>query len=1052
MNQPVYLTLVKYVRGIFGLLGLNSLTTIFTAVLVFLAITVIQAQLHCINYTSQDGLPADHVTCGALDQDGFMWIGTVGGVCWYDGRRFVNYSNLGIGELPGAIVVNCITVDSKNDIWIGSQRQGIFRYQRDIHLWTRYHEDAPGSRQIPSNEIETLYAGKEGVMWYGGGPSGLSRIDIVQDTIIHYFLDSFPRRNRWPNAVYEIERSIQDENLLIFIGQGYIFQFDVKSKEIELLSNQDDPVGDMEPEFSPHSMVQSDDGKIWLGTWINGLWQYNLNQNELKKIHPHPPSDDNQWRVGVIKGVGNEIWAMPRKVGLYNYNNSDDKWELYQAEPYNRNGLMAAEYSGGLVSDNGDVWIFSTKGISLLVPEYQSFRYHDDEVSKLNFFLDSYFDSITAQYHMAYGGEHGAFKIFDRDFNLLRSLNFRHDGSFQAIYKIRNVDDQNYFISSDLLQLDRKRKGLITAGFSGIETEGRYVDLIKDQFGKYWLLVNDNSVIRYDPITLHSDTYIITDHSNDQNNLYSNYDIAEIGDYIWIAAGSELVVWSNQPEPLSQRYHFYNEELIEVSNASDVKHKGYIEKIIPDGDNCAWILMHVEGLIKVCHGAASHGLSLTERRDKKDLPQLQSPIDMVRGLNNDYWIATHNGLVHADDSLTSFRVFNQSHGLRSSKLEQGLSIANEKLLVGMPKGFVEVDMHKLMNQRSEIDCHIIMAKIDTILLDDSSQRKFHYKQNDFSVEVAVPNFHDAQTVSYAHRLSGVNDDWVYTSSGQYSFQYDNLTAGAYTFEVKARSESIPWSDVTSLDFRIEAPFWERLWFRILAMLTGIAIVYLIYRLRLRRELEKEKINTEFARLENIALRSQMNPHFIFNSLNSIKSLMLLDRKGESIKYLTHFSKMVREVLSISQETSISLERELALLALYIEMEQLRFKDRFTYHLEVDPSVQITELFIPPLLIQPYVENAIWHGLMHKDGEAVLKINLTIQGGQVNIIIEDNGIGRAASRLLSEQSMSHRKKRLGMQINERRVALMNNSSSIVIEDLYHVDRSAAGTRVIIQLQS
>jgi len=812
----------------------------------------LQGQVHCINYTSQDGLPADHVTCAVEDQDGFMWIGTSGGLCWFDGRRFVDYSYRGSGEAPGAIMIMCVVVDDNNNIWVGTRRQGIYCYDRQNNSWKRYHKDATGGRRILSNEIEALYIDEEGIIWYGGGPSGLSKIDTRKESIEHYFLDEFPRRNRWPNAVYGIQQYSGNEDQLVFIGQGYIFLFDKKTEEISMLPNQDQPIGKMEVEYSPHSLAQLGDDKIMLGTWINGLWEYDIGDHELSKLTPEPHNLDDQWRVQVVKGGENNVWTIHRKTGVFDYNPSEETWALNQSEPYNRNSLLSAEYVGAYVSKDSLVWVFTTNGLSLIVPEYQAIRYHDYDVEKLNFFLESSYDSSTREYSMAYAGDHGAFKILDEDFNIKEVHNFRTSPSFQAVYKLRIIDGKQYLLSDDLFLYDDKSHDLISAQFDMPQSEGRYVDMIEDQTGRHWFLMSNKSLIRFNPETQDYKKYVINDHLLDDSDLYRYADMANIGDYIWVAAGSELVIYPKEGGELSWRYQFNNQGLTKVTSSTAIQERGYIEQIVKVDESCAWILMNTEGLIKVCNNHDGT-LTLKEIRNKHNLSQLQSPIDMVKGVADDYWIATHNGLVHADHSLSTFRVFNQMHGLKSTNLGQGLNHTNGKLLVGMPKGFAEVDMTQLLEQRLNTRCKITEATIDTTDLTSSDQREFTHSQNDLAIMVSTPIYHDSRTVQYAHRLSGINEEWVYSASDQYVFQYDNLPSGKYTFEAKAKSESMPWSDVTSLQFVIKSPFWSQPWFRILMTLFTLSMIYLIYKLRMRGVIEKEKIKTQIAQLENIAL-------------------------------------------------------------------------------------------------------------------------------------------------------------------------------------------------------
>ena len=1005
---------------------------------------------HCLNFTSQDGLPADHVTCGVQDKDGFMWLGTAGGVTWFDGRRFVDYSNRGTGSTPGSILINCIAVASNNYIWIGTEQEGLFHYDRKKDHWTRYHSSALDPYKISANDVKTIHADPEGSIWFSAGNTGLAQIELSQRTINYFKLDAFPRRNRRPNAPYSIHTSIYDQNKFIISGQGYLFEFDKNNRRFSLLPNQEGLFPEMAQEFSTHSLAQLDNGEIWIGTWINGTWKYDIEQQKLKKRLLNINKAENPWRNTVLKGADKDVWVFSRKLGVYNYNQNTDKWHFYQPQAYNRNSLIAADYTGGYIDKDNNIWIFTTKGLSLVIPEHQAFSYHDHEVENLNFFLDSHYDPNTKEYYMAFAGDHGAFKVFDADLQLKSTYNFRLDGSFQTIYKIRSIDGQIYLVSDRLFKYDKGKKALTEVKFKGLNHKGAHIDFLKDRDGFYWFLFRNKTLIRYHPQQNSSSKFTIDDHENDQNNLYRYSDIEEIGDYIWVATGTELLLQSRSADLPIKRYHLQEDQFIKVSSSSDVINKRFIEKIIKFDEQCAWLLMNKEGMIKICYDESSGQLKTVDRKNKHHLAQLQSPIDMITGDHNDYWIATHNGLIHSDEKLENFDVFNQTHGLRATQLEQGLSSSNGHLFIGMPKGFAMVNKEKLIQQRPPLSCSIIHASVDTFDLFSKDYHSFDHYINTLKFEIGSPNFQDARSTKYAHRLSPIHTEWVLTGSDQYQFQYDQLSPGDYTLEAKAKAGSAPWSEVKTLSFQISAPFWQSSWFRIFSLLLIATIAYALYKYRMNRALEQEKINTQIAQLENTALRSQMNPHFIFNSLNSIKSLMLLDRKDESIGYLTKFSKMVREVLSISQETLIPLDRELSLLSNYIDMEQLRFNDRFEYQLKVTPHLDLESIHVPPLMIQPYVENAIWHGLMHKEGKALLKIDVTKKEEYIQIIVEDNGIGRVASNKMSAQAPAYRKKQMGMKINERRIALTDQSSSIQVEDLYDQHGVASGTRVTIEI--
>ena len=203
-----------------------------------------------------------------------------------------------------------------------------------------------------------------------------------------------------------------------------------------------------------------------------------------------------------------------------------------------------------------------------------------------------------------------------------------------------------------------------------------------------------------------------------------------------------------------------------------------------------------------------------------------------------------------------------------------------------------------------------------------------------------------------------------------------------------------------------------------------------------------------------ALRAQMNPHFIFNSLNSINKYILKNDHANASRYLSRFAKLIRLILDNSNSKEVALSNELEALKLYIEMESLRFTNKFSYEIIIDENVSIYTLQVPPLIIQPYVENAIWHGLLHKETGGHLSVFVKYtHDNMLQCTIEDNGIGRArASELKSKSATAN--KSLGMKLTEERIIMLNRytalDASIEIIDLENKEGEAASTKVILTI--
>ena len=241
---------------------------------------------------------------------------------------------------------------------------------------------------------------------------------------------------------------------------------------------------------------------------------------------------------------------------------------------------------------------------------------------------------------------------------------------------------------------------------------------------------------------------------------------------------------------------------------------------------------------------------------------------------------------------------------------------------------------------------------------------------------------------------------------------------------------------------------------ILLFLLGIFILRNLS-LKRRSELQKQKLESEKKQteLEMQALRAQMNPHFIFNCLSSINRFILKNESKAASNYLTRFSRLMRLVLNNSQKPLITLEDELEMLELYLEMERLRFKNSFDYAITFLNAIDSDNVFIPPLLLQPFCENAIWHGLMNKEGQGRLDIELNMEGNILNCVIRDNGVGREKAEELKSKT-AEKEKSMGLQITTERLALLNKEKGLhtfyEIEDLKNENGNASGTKVILKI--
>ena len=332
-----------------------------------------------------------------------------------------------------------------------------------------------------------------------------------------------------------------------------------------------------------------------------------------------------------------------------------------------------------------------------------------------------------------------------------------------------------------------------------------------------------------------------------------------------------------------------------------------------------------------------------------------------------------------------------------------------------------------------------------------------HNENDLTFEFVGLQFGNPAQNRYRYRLDPYDEAWVHAGS-RHPARYTSLRPGKYTFRVAAANSDGVWNEQGKfVHLNILYPWWSTWWFRILTILGLALAAYSIYRYRIsqiRREAgTRVAFERKLADEKLSALKAQMNPHFIFNCLNSIEHYIIKNDRKKASEYLGNFSRLMRLTLQSSRVSFVPLNEELEALRLYLKMESLRFTGNFDYEIKVDDQIDSGALEVPPMLIQPFVENAILHGLMHKKGDGKVSISIQQADNHLLCLVEDNGIGRTRARELSAGRSSNRRS-FGMQITEDRIRMINElydaEADVEVVDLFDAEGAAVGTRVVLCL--
>lgn len=317
----------------------------------------------------------------------------------------------------------------------------------------------------------------------------------------------------------------------------------------------------------------------------------------------------------------------------------------------------------------------------------------------------------------------------------------------------------------------------------------------------------------------------------------------------------------------------------------------------------------------------------------------------------------------------------------------------------------------------------------------NEQAELHYPDNSVTIGFDAIDFSNAEGNRFAWQVTPSADTGWHLLNGQRSISFSDLAPGAYHVRFRLFSANNRWPEqYKELTLRVYPPFWKSKWFITLIALAFLSATTLLYRYRMARVREKLNLDKQVAEYEMKALHAQMNPHFIFNALNSIREMILRDDNRNASRYLSRFARLIRLNLEHSRQTFISLQQNIEYLESYLEMEQLRFPD-FSFQIDVSRDLDRNEVRLAPMLIQPLVENAIWHGLLPKHSDKWVHIRFFHEAAQLVCEIEDNGIGIRES--LNKKTGQNTHRSVGISNIQERIAVLNEKyrirCSLVIRD-------------------
>jgi ligand-binding sensor domain-containing protein/two-component sensor histidine kinase len=982
-----------------------------------------------------NSLPDNALFCLFTDSRGIVWIGSGNGLARYDDHansfHLISLYPKNDKSHPNGNIINAISEDSHGLIWIGTG-EGLCSFDVKTNRFQRFvHNDRSGS--ISDDHIRDIKLGPDGVLWIAT-IHGLNKLDPVTMRFTSFFHDIADSSTISTSLVRDIAfdkdgnlwtGSISDDKLYLDCFNTRTYHCKHFTKYVPEHSSASNLLSVIFPQ-NPGNMVTSlnfdRNGRLWIGSSMSGLSLF-LPDTKIFYDYAKNPIDPDGLRsnniISIYEDQSGMIW-IGTLAGAERFNPNESKFILYRSQLMDSVATDQKTVQAFAEDNFHRLWIGTSNGLFILdrnTGKFTQFIWSKNKPESVNE------NSITAICRDRQGsmwiGTLNGLKFFDPAKNVLRSYYAEGNDSSLANNNISSiVCDKNgdlliagrpgfSIYKSQMHQFVNYNKGAP----GGLLNKRNNNIVFEDSHGRIWLGTQARGLIQYDIKNGKIENF--TRQGNEISSLAATYVSS-------IAQDHKGIIWIGTRSGLSR----FNENTRTFTNFT-------AKAGLPD--------VRIKQLLI----------------DDKDR----------------IWMSSNRGISMLDESRASFTNYDPSDGLQGWEFSEPSAFQTHDgyFCYGGTNGFNM--FHPDSIKKNPFIPPVIVRRItifDQPLNLDSSNSvmnslKLSYDQNFFSFVFAALNFDHPEKNKFACQLIGFDKKMVQLGTS-HSISYTNVPPANYTLKVMASNNDGVWNEVGyKLKLTIVPPFWATWWFRAIVIFLLLFAVFLYFKLRENR-IKKEQarqtaINKRIAELRMSALQAQMNPHFIFNSLSSIQHLISIREKEEAISYLSKFSKLVRQILENSRENTVSIKSELELLELYIQLEQLRFNHRFEYHLVIDKKIDMENTEIPPLLIQPYIENAIVHGLVNKEGKGDLWFSMERNNGSVVCKIEDNGIGRArAQEIKQKKDLKH--KSLGITVTNERIAtltaLMEYKTEVLIEDLFEPNQGPEekaqprGTRVTIRI--
>jgi ligand-binding sensor domain-containing protein len=951
-----------------------------------------------IRYGEAQGLPSENIYFAIEDLSHKIWFATDNGVSRFDGVTFENYSiDQGLADNE----IFSIYQDHGGRIWFLSY-SGIPSFFYKNQFFNSKNLRALSSIN-PGNFLSAIYEDKSSNIYLGSKNGLLYKIDAHSSESSIVWSSS--------NAtIYFVSKNSKEE-LELYYEINSLLTIGKNCQDIFIC-------GKDWFEFPPR-VTKLKDGRIVAGNGNKLLYfaeDHLISYVDFEKIAPTSSI------LNIQEDGDGVIWVSTTD-GVFAADSLFEKWSYF---------LEGISIRSAMKDHEGGLWFTSEDGVYYFAnPSVlgSNFEPMVDRGAATALAIDS-LDNIIIGY------DNGQIALVSGD-NLDDSKLFalpRVGNRESKINHILPLSNESFLVSSSM--------GSFRVTGDGIEqcsrlNSRRIVEYSNSGFG---CICNS---FGWDLIALDScenwETSLHTSSDPKDRKRCSDVDFALNGD-LWVANPNRLFRASKTKE---DSFVLLNQWLEDVR----------IECIKVDPYGVLWVGTAGKGLLRVSSGKVQ--VLISEGMEGYSIVNAIHFVDLEGAL-----IATSDGIVRIDhyqsESLKDLRYswVGREDGLPSSRVND-VVLFNCNVWAATMEGVVTFDENLFYRTRMPPLIEIEHVFVDSKEIDFQSQIDLPYYRNSIGLSFVGISFHSLGDVDYRYRMNGLDTTWRYTKRN--FVEYPELPSGSFCFEVQAKTKKAGWSQsVAKILIVIDSPFWRKAWFWISFPIVVLGLVIFVLIRRIRSVDRLNQIEKRALEAEQTLLRVQMNPHFIFNALNSIQRYFFSGDHESANDYLTDFGQLIRMMLEHSRKTTIRLEDEVAFIQKYIRIESLRLDNLLKSGISVQEGIAELDIEVPPMLLQPFLENAIWHGITPKGAGGILLVNFSLEGEYLRCVVEDNGVGRVHSKVSQREEEPTKHRSLAIQITNERLILLNrgrsDKASLKIEDLVDEDGNPRGTRVVVLIPS